>query len=36
MDLVISNCVINLCLDKMAVLRGVFSVLRTGGWLLPF
>ena len=30
-DIVISNCVINLCLDKEAVLRQVYNVLKQGG-----
>ena len=30
-DVVISNCVINLCLDKEAVLRQVYNVLKNGG-----
>jgi len=30
-DLVISNCVVNLSLDKPAVLRGMFGALRFGG-----
>ena len=30
-DLVISNCVVNLATDKLSVLRGVHNVLRNGG-----
>ena len=30
-DIVISNCVINLCQDKQKVLREVYRVLKTGG-----
>ena len=30
-DVVISNCVINLCLDKEVVLRQVYNVLKNGG-----
>ncbi|MEM9422488.1 MAG: methyltransferase domain-containing protein [Pseudomonadota bacterium] len=30
-DVVVSNCVINLCTDKLAVLRHVFSLLKPGG-----
>lgn len=32
-DVVISNCVINLCLDKDAVYKEAFRILRPGGWL---
>jgi len=32
-DVVISNCVINLCKDKRSVLREVFRVLKSGGEL---
>ena len=30
-DVVISNCVINLCQDKESVLRNIFNLLETGG-----
>lgn len=30
-DVVVSNCVINLSIDKLAVLRGVFDLLKPGG-----
>lgn len=30
-DVVISNCVVNLSIDKFAVLRGVFDLLKSGG-----
>ncbi len=30
-DVVVSNCVINLCVDKKAVLKAVFDMLKTGG-----
>ena len=30
-DIVISNCVVNLSIDKLAVLRGVFDLLKLGG-----
>jgi arsenite methyltransferase len=30
-DVVVSNCVINLCVDKLAVLRGAFDLLKPGG-----
>jgi len=30
-DLVVSNCVINLCTDKRAVLRSVYELLKPGG-----
>lgn len=30
-DVVVSNCVINLCVDKLAVLRGAHRLLRPGG-----
>lgn len=32
-DVVVSNCVINLCVDKLAVLRGAFDLLKPGGEL---
>lgn len=32
-DLIVSNCVLNLCTDKEAVLRNVFSLLKPGGEL---
>lgn len=32
-DVVISNCVVNLSIDKLAVLRGVFDLLKPGGEL---
>jgi len=32
-DVVVSNCVINLCVDKHAVLRGAFDLLKPGGEL---
>lgn len=33
MDLIISNCVINLCPDKESVLRGAYEALKEGGQL---
>jgi arsenite methyltransferase len=30
-DVVVSNCVINLCVDKLAVLRGAYELLKPGG-----
>ncbi len=30
-DVVLSNCVINLCVDKLAVLRGAYKLLKPGG-----
>jgi arsenite methyltransferase len=30
-DVVVSNCVINLCVDKLAVLRGAYRLLKPGG-----
>ena len=30
-DVVISNCVVNLSIDKLAVLKGVFDLLKPGG-----
>ncbi len=30
-DVIVSNCVINLCMDKDAALRGVFNLLKPGG-----
>lgn len=33
-DVIISNCVINLSLDKGAVFQEVFRVLRPGGWMM--
>jgi len=32
-DVVVSNCVINLCVDKLAVLRGAYDLLKPGGEL---
>ncbi len=32
-DVVVSNCVINLCVDKLAVLRGAHRLLKPGGEL---
>ena len=32
-DVIVSNCVINLCLDKLAVLRGAYNLLKQGGEL---
>lgn len=32
-DVVVSNCVINLCVDKLAVLRGAYALLKPGGEL---
>jgi len=32
-DVVVSNCVINLCVDKLAVLRGAYRLLKPGGEL---
>ncbi|MEM7397400.1 MAG: methyltransferase domain-containing protein [Pseudomonadota bacterium] len=32
-DVIVSNCVINLCVDKPAVLRGAHNLLRQGGEL---
>jgi len=32
-DVVVSNCVINLCVDKLAVLRGAYELLKPGGEL---
>jgi len=32
-DVVVSNCVINLCVDKLAVLGGAFDLLKPGGEL---
>lgn len=32
-DVIVSNCVINLCVDKPAVLRGAYNLLRQGGEL---
>lgn len=32
-DVIVSNCVLNLCTDKEAVLRNVFSLLKPGGEL---
>jgi arsenite methyltransferase len=32
-DVVVSNCVINLCVDKLAVLKGAHCLLKTGGEL---
>ncbi len=32
-DVVVSNCVINLCVDKLAVLRGAYQLLKPGGEL---
>ncbi|HZJ13312.1 MAG TPA: methyltransferase domain-containing protein [Methyloceanibacter sp.] len=32
-DVVVSNCVINLCVDKLAVLRGAYKLLKPGGEL---
>ena len=32
-DVIVSNCVINLCMDKPAVLRGAFNLLKHGGEL---
>jgi Methyltransferase domain. len=30
-DVVVSNCVVNLSIDKLAVLRGAFKLLKPGG-----
>ena len=30
-DVIVSNCVINLCVDKLAVLRGAYELLKPGG-----
>lgn len=32
-DVIVSNCVVNLCTDKPAVLRGAYNLLRQGGEL---
>lgn len=32
-DVIVSNCVINLCMDKPAVLRGAYNLLKQGGEL---
>jgi len=32
-DVIVSNCVINLCMDKLAVLRGAYRLLKPGGEL---
>src|SRR4029079_5592180 len=32
-DVIVSNCVINLSVDKLAVLRGAFDLLKPGGEL---
>ncbi len=32
-DVIVSNCVINLCVDKLAVLRGAYRLLKPGGEL---
>ncbi|ODR94636.1 methyltransferase type 11 [Methyloceanibacter stevinii] len=32
-DVIVSNCVINLCMDKPAVLRGAYDLLKQGGEL---
>jgi SAM-dependent methyltransferase len=32
-DVVVSNCVINLCVDKLTVLRGAYALLKPGGEL---
>lgn len=32
-DVIVSNCVINLCMDKPAVLRGAYNLLKPGGEL---
>jgi arsenite methyltransferase len=32
-DVIVSNCVINLCVDKQAVLRGAYELLKPGGEL---
>ena len=32
-DVIVSNCVINLCMDKLAVLKGAYRLLKPGGEL---